>query len=72
MISDLFFQALNLSNPWKVVKVNFSREEKRLDIYLDFERGSKFSCPVCGKEGLKVYDSKKERVWRHLNFFQYE
>ena len=45
MISNLFFQALNLSNPWKVVRVNFSREEKRLDIYLDFERGSKFSCP---------------------------
>lgn len=72
MINHLFFQALNLSSPWKVVRVDFSREEKRLDIYLDFERGSRFNCPVCGLKELKVYDTNKERVWRHLNFFQYE
>jgi len=37
--------APGLSDPWKVTEDKFSLEEKRLDIYIDFEPGSIFTCP---------------------------
>jgi len=63
--------ALGLTAPWKVTEDRFSVEEKRLDITIDFEPGSTFSCPDCGARGAKAYDTQ-ERTWRHLNFFQHE
>lgn len=63
--------ALGLSAPWKVTDDSFSLQEKRLDISIDFEAGSTFSCPECGAEGAKAYDTQ-QRTWRHLNFFQHE
>jgi len=66
----LFKAALGLVPPWEVVGVEFSSQEKRLDIVIDFPAGSLFCCPRCGAEGCKAYDTQKER-WRHLDFFQY-
>ena len=66
---SLFAKTLGLSNPWEVSKVVFSPEEKRLDITIDFPRGSTFTCPVCGASGAKRYDSNEEQ-WHHLNFFR--
>ncbi|MEA3506243.1 MAG: helix-turn-helix domain-containing protein [Elusimicrobiota bacterium] len=75
--TKLLEKALGLSKPWKVVKVNFNAEKKRLDIHLDFSKGGKFTpvpgtgeCSECG-EMSSVYDTK-EKEWRHLNFFQHE
>jgi len=67
---SLFAKALGLAAPWEVTEVAFSPEENRLDITIDFRRGSTFTCPVCGTPGAKPYDTKEEE-WRHLNFFQY-
>lgn len=68
----LFTQALGLTKPWLVSDLKFSREEGRLDLWIDFVKGAKFPCPSCDqtKEG-EVHDTQ-ERTWRHLNFFQYE
>jgi transposase len=68
----LFSLALGLAKPWQVVDLKFSKEEGRLDLWLDFGKGAKFSCPSCDEtpEG-EVHDTM-ERTWRHLNFFQYE
>lgn len=68
---ELFQLALGLTPPWRVKECRFDLKGKRLDILLDFPRGSVFACPVCGKEGCKAYDTE-ERSWRHLNFFQHE
>jgi transposase len=54
-----------------VRKSAFDGAAKRLDIYLDFARGSRFACPQCGAAGCPAYDSD-EKTWRHLNFFQHE
>lgn len=67
---DLFTAALNLANPWRVVRTDFELSNRRLDLYLDFERGTRFGCPVCS-ERCPVHDTV-EKKWRHLNFFQYE
>jgi transposase len=72
--TDIFTIALGLTEPWKVTKVEMIPSEKNPDrmevhITVDYQEGSKFPCPECG-ESCPVYDSK-QKVWRHLNFFQY-
>jgi transposase len=68
---DLFKLALNLQPPWCINSIDFDLEEKRLDIRIDFERGSRFPCPQCGNSGCDVHDTI-DRTWRHLNFFQFK
>lgn len=67
--NNLFQLALGITQPWQVKDVVFSQEEGRLDIYLDYKKGTKFPCPLC-QQLAGVYDTV-ERTWRHLNFFQY-
>lgn len=70
--TDLFELALGLTPPWYVKRSTFDPEERRLDVYIDFEPGGTFPCPAeCGQEGAKAYDTT-EKVWRHLNFFEHE
>jgi transposase len=69
--TELFQIALGLTPPWRVESSEFDPERKRLDITIDFPRGGTFSCPECGEQGLKAYDSEL-KSWRHLNFFQHE
>ena len=69
--TDLFQLALGLKPPWQVSSAEFNLEQKRLDIKIDFVRGSTFPCPDCGQVALKAYDTV-EKSWRHLNFFQHE
>jgi len=68
--AKLFAAALGLQSPWYVSSCDFSLENKRLDIHIDFERGSLFPCASCG-EPSKAYDTKKQS-WRHMDFFQHQ
>jgi transposase len=67
----LFQAALGLSDPWRVTSVEFDVEAKRLDLRVDFPKGSTFCCPECDRAGLKAYDTE-EKTWRHLDFFQHQ
>ena len=53
----------------------FDAEAKRLDIHIDFVKGSEFVYFDKESEqeiiGLKAYDTIQKR-WRHLNFFEHE
>jgi len=71
MYEDLFQKALNINDPWQLTNIEFNLDGKRIDLYLDFAHGTKFECPVCNRPGCSAYDTT-ERVWRHLNFFQYK
>jgi transposase len=73
MMQKLFEMALNVKEPWYIKDLKFDNEAKRLDIYLDFKKGSVFSYTKDDSEiaGLKAYDTK-EKKWRHLNFFEHE
>ena len=68
---DLFQMALGLTPPWQVSDAQFDPNTKRLDIRIDFPRGSTFTCPKCGQTGMKAYDTQ-DKSWRHLNFFQHD
>ena len=67
--NTLFTLALGLQSPWEVRSLQFSAEDKRLDIRVDFEGGSSFPCPECGKPA-KAHDTE-EKTWRHMDFFQH-
>lgn len=69
-VRQLFEKALGLTPPWKVTRSEFDPDRKRLDLFLDFERGARFPCPDCGAEGCPVHDTE-DKEWRHLNFMQY-
>lgn len=69
--TQLFQQALALTDPWRVTRSEFDRIRSRLDLYLDFTPGGTFPCPECGAAGCKAHDTE-EKTWRHLNFFQHE
>jgi transposase len=66
---DLFGKALGLRSPWFVKDLVLDVEKKRVDIFVDFERGNSFPCPKCGVS-CGVYDTD-DRVWRHLDFFNH-
>jgi transposase len=68
----LFTLALGLTRPWQVTDLKFSKEEGRLDIWIDFVKGAKFPCPACAETPTGEVHDTQERTWRHLNFFQYE
>jgi transposase len=67
--NTLFTMALGLQAPWEVKDLQFDKEGQRLDISIDFKRGTNFPCPVCGKS-CKVHDTE-EKTWRHMDFFQH-
>lgn len=69
--TELLQIALGLTPPWQVSTAEFNADEKRLDIRLDFPKGSTFICPKCGQSGVKAHDTI-EKTWRHLNFFQHQ
>jgi transposase len=69
--NELFQAALGLMPPWRVDRCTFDQTVGRLDIHLDFPRGSVFECPVCQAAGCKAYDTDT-LTWRHLNFFQHQ
>src|ERR1700723_1086580 len=66
--TELFQAALGLSSPWIVLRSEFDRDRKQLDLHIGFARGNRFACPACGAEGCGVHDVR-EKEWRHLNFF---
>ena len=67
----LFQAALGLSDPWRVTSVEFDAQAKRLDLRVDFPKGSTFCCPECKRAALKAYDTE-EKTWRHMDFWQHE
>jgi len=69
---DLFTIALHIDAPFYIKNIEFSLEQKRLDISIDFKPGSVFHYKKDNyDEQGKAYDTK-EKQWRHLNFFEHE
>jgi transposase len=73
MINNIFEQALNIQEPWFIKSVDFDSSINRLNIFIDFKRGStfKFINNNGEEEFAKAYDTKV-KAWRHLNFFEHE
>ena len=72
-LNAMFGAALGLAAPWQVVSVEFDQEAGRLDLGLDFPRGSRFACPEpgCAEAACGVHDTD-DKTWRHLDFFEHQ
>ncbi len=74
LTKQLFELALNIQDPWFIKDIQFDSENKRLDIHIDFHKGSLFHYKS-EKDNIdgefKAYDTQ-EKQWRHLNFFEHE
>jgi len=71
---QLFEQALHIQNPWFIKDVQFDAKNKRIDIHIDFYKGSVFHYESKQNNingDFKAYDTQFKK-WRHLNFFEYE
>ena len=68
---QLFEVALGVEEPIFIEKIEFDKQRGELHIFMNFQRGGKFTCSSCGKSECPVHDTT-EKTWRHLNFFQYK
>lgn len=74
MMKNLFEKALHIESPWFIKDIDFDELDRRLDIQIDFKRGSLFHYEDkdSGINGdFKAYDTER-KTWRHLNFFEHE
>jgi transposase len=76
-IEQLFSEALGIADPWYIKSVNFDSASKKLNIEVDFKKGSTFqddSPNTDSNEDLKSYKAYDtiRKTWRHLNFFEHE
>ena len=70
--AKLFEAALSITAPWFIKDIAFDPDKQRLDIHIDFKRGSSFASKNPEVSGeYKVHDTVK-KTWRHMNFFQHE
>lgn len=70
--AKLFEAALSVTAPWYIKDIEFDSAKQRLDIFIDFRRGSTFSSENPEfPESYKSYDTV-DKTWRHMNFFQHE
>lgn len=74
MMTELFQQALHINAPWLIKSIDFNADKKRLDIYIDFKKGSTFVDPDTTSGSAKMYKAYDtvQKTWQHLNFFEYE
>jgi transposase len=69
---EIFDKALGIDKPWFIYDVNFDVKAKRLDIKIDFPKGTTFPFKQADVVNeYKAYDTV-EKEWRHLNFFEHE
>lgn len=70
--NKIFEMALGLPSPWFIkdltINVDPDKSQGQIDIYIDFERGTRFKDK--SGDGLKVHDTVV-KTWQHLNFFQH-
>jgi Transposase and inactivated derivatives len=71
MEKELFTVALGIEAPLYIDKIELNDSDRELHVYIDFQRGGRFSCSECKTTGLPVHDTV-DKMWRHLNFFQYK
>lgn len=69
--TDLYRQVLGLEKPWTVERVDLDVAGQRVDIWVEHESATLWSCPQCGRE-LSCRDHAEERMWRHLDTCQFQ
>lgn len=66
---ELFKLGLQLTPPWKIENIWMEEEGKKASLHIKIDHDFKANAQFDGKK-YSIYDHQ-ERVWQHLNFFQY-
>lgn len=71
MMNDIFQRALGITSPWFIKSINFDENLNRLDIEIDFKRGTTFIDDTENADTRKPYTAYDtvDKTWRHLSFF---
>jgi transposase len=69
---QIFEMALGIDKPWYIKEIKFDLPNRQLDIYIDFQKGSRFYYEDEEDKGHYAACGSEEKTWRHLNFFQHE
>jgi transposase len=68
----LLSAALSIQDPWFIEDIEFDPDQKTLEVYINFIKGSTFRSSNPDIEGaFKAYDTQLKK-WRHMNFFEHE
>lgn len=62
---------LGVQSPWSVRDVKLDLAARKVEIALEWARGSRVPCPQCGAS-CPIADHGPERTWRHLDTMQFE
>jgi transposase len=54
-----------------VYRVELYSRGERVDVWAVHEEGLRWACPEC-RTDLAIYDHAPERIWRHLDTFQFK
>jgi transposase len=68
--SELYRQILGLEASWSVTSVDLNVEKERVDVWVGHKPGKLWPCPKCQRQ-LPCRDHAVERVWRHLDTYQF-
>jgi hypothetical protein len=69
-MKQLFELALELEQPWRVVRNDLDLERRRVELRLGFKAGSRFPCPHCGRACPAV--AFTEGTWRQPDMMAFE
>ncbi len=62
--------SLQLGSEWRINRMLLDAEAQRIDIYISHS-GRPLICLKMGETGT-LYNYRKERSWRHLDWFQFQ
>lgn len=72
MSEEHLSELLHIPEPWYIDKTEFSFENKQLDVYCKIRKRALLTCSGCGATSQPMQDiADHNRIWRHLNFFEY-
>lgn len=63
-MQELFRVALGLAEPWVVSRIEFSEDQRQLELWLDFPAGSRFACPECKRDEQCEHDERDDHEGR--------
>lgn len=70
-VNSLFHTTLCIRKPWQLERVSLNKKEGRLRVDFTFDQLGQKVCPLCRIGHIKR-PSSIQKMWCHLNFFQYE
>jgi transposase len=70
LLNPFLTKLLHLSDPFFIKETTFSEQSGEVHHIIDINRGTKFDCPIYGKEGVNIHD-RLHNAWRHMNIYEY-